>query len=197
MNRLLSYIFFLLFIFAPINDAHAQRLIQNDKFTQLPLLDGKAVLIKEIPLLEPLDTEKNYNKLKDWIKSNYTTDLINSSIKYNPSTKNVFVKSRVELLLPILNSQNVSEKTIMNYHLDTFILDGKCIFQVSEINYKLENAIPAINNKLKAEQFVSEQALLINDNYSKERAETYKGTLYYFNNLADSLTEALHKTAKN
>ncbi len=179
------------------NSLYAQQVIQNQGFTHIPTLNNKAILLKEITLNNVSEAAMNYTKLKNWVKSNYTTDLINSSIIYYNDDQAVLVKSRVSLLLPLLNEQNISEKSLMSYHLYIFIRNGKCVMQISEIDYKVENAIPALKKKIKAEDFVTDEALLVNDQYRKERIETQKGTLYFFNEQANSLEKALNGNSGN
>lgn len=172
--------------------AYSQQMIQNRDFTYVPIFNNKAVLLMEIPLNNVSKAAENYTKLKSWIKDNYTTDLINSSIMYYPDDQAVLVKSKVDLLLPILNNENVSEKSVMTYHLYTFIQNGVCVMQITDMEYKVTNTIPALKQKVKAEDFITNEALKINDEYRKERVETQKGTLYFFNQLAKNLGKTLN-----
>jgi len=182
------------FILVAQSSLFAQQIMQNKGFTYVPAVNNQAILIREIPLKDVSVAAQSYNKLKSWIKKNFTTDLINSSIVYYNDDQAVLVKSKVDLLLPLLNEKNISEKSVMNYHLYTFIDNGKCIIQFSNIEYKIENAIPVIKKKVRAENFVTNDALQINDVYKKERQETQKGTLYYFNELASTLEKTLNES---
>lgn len=193
MSRFFRFTFSLILCaILSVNALMAQDLLQNNGFRYVPLYNKKAVLVKEIPLNNISEVARNYDKLKNWVKKNFTTNLLNNSILYYNEEQRVSVKSKVELLLPILNQQNISEKSVMHYTLNAFILNGKCIFEVTDIEYKVHNTIPELKKKVKAENFVTEQALSVQDQYIKEKIETQKGTLYYFNNLAEDLAKVLN-----
>ncbi|MDU1905116.1 MAG: DUF4468 domain-containing protein [Dysgonomonas sp.] len=192
MMKFLKFVFFVLFCTISVSSIKAQGLLQNNDFRYVPVYKGQAVLVKEIPLRNTSEAAQNYNRIKSWVKKNYTTNIFTSSILYHNDDQRASIKSRVELLLPILNAQNISEKSVMSYSLNIFISNGRCIFEVTDITYKIQNAIPHLKNKVKAEDFVTEQALSIQDQYIKEKIETQKGTLYYFNNLAESLAKSLN-----
>jgi len=194
MAKILRFVYFaVLFIIVSQNGSYAQKLIQNEGFGYIPMYQGKAVLIKEIKLKNVSVAAESYNRLKEWIKQNYTHDLVNTGIVYYNDQQKVVVKSKVELLLELLNIENVAEKAVMNYQLSAFIRDGKCIFEITDITYKIRNAMPSIKKRITAENFITKEALLTKDNYSKEKQETLKGTLFYFNNLAKSLEDVLNK----
>jgi|GEM_PF-1121560 len=192
MMKFLRLVFFVLFCTISVNNIKAQGLLQNNEFRYVPVYKGQAVLVKEIPLRDISEAAQNYTRIKNWVKKNYTTNIFTSSILYHNEEQRVSVKSKVELLLPILNIQNTSEKSVMSYTLNIFISNRKCIFEVTDITYKIQNAIPNLKNKVKAEDFVTEEALSIQDQYIKEKIETQKGTLYYFNNLIESLAKSLN-----
>lgn len=193
MAKILRFVYFtVLFIIASQSSSYAQKLIQNEGFGYIPMYQGKAVLIKEIKLKNVSLAAQSYSRLKEWVKQNYTRDLVNTGIVYYNDDQKVVVKSKVELLLELLNIENVGEKATMTYQLSAFINNGKCILEITEINYKIRNAIPSIKKKVKAENFVTREALLVNDGYAREKQETQKGTLFYFNNLAKSLEEVLN-----
>lgn len=194
MNRKIATTLIIICFFSifPVT-AVSQNLIQSKDFTYIPSLDNKATLIREIQLNNVSEAAGNYTKLKKWIKNNFTTDLINSSIMYYSEDDAVLVKSKVDLLLPILNKENISEKALMTYHLYAFIRNGICVVQVTNIDYKLKNAIPNIRTKIRAEDFVTNEALQIKDGYTKEKIETQKGTLYFFNNLINDLEKTLNE----
>lgn len=174
-----------------LSQTKAQQLIQSGKFTYIPVFDNQAILIKEIPLSN-ISSKENYTNLKNWVKENFTTDLINSSIMYYNDEQAVLVKSKVDLLLPLLNTNNEGEKSVLSYHLYAFIKGDVCVIQISNMEYKVVNAVPALKQKIRAEDFVSSQALKISDEYTKERIETQKGTLYFFNELTDKLEKMLN-----
>lgn len=195
MNRLFVFIFAVTFILTAQDSLFAQGLIQNREFSYIPVSQGRAILMKEIPLAYPNEPVSNYNKLKTWVKENYTTDLLNSGIKYNASENSVYVSSKVELLLPLLDVSHVSAKAVMNYYLDVFLEKGKCVVLFSDITYKLHNTNPPLTKKMKAEEFVTNEVLLINDEYKMQRNEVQKGTLHFFNNLVKNLEAAVNRPA--
>ncbi len=196
MNKLSKIILAIVLVLTAYT-AQAQDLIQNNGFKNIPVSQGKAILMKEILLNSPNETNGNYDKLKNWIKQNYTTDLINSSIKYNASEYSVYVKSKVELLLPLLNVNQESAKATMNYYMSVFIEKGKCVVIFSDITYKLHNTYPSLTKKLRAEEFVTDEVLRYNDEYKQQRTEVQRGTLYYFNNLVQGLGKTLNGAANN
>lgn len=195
MNRLSAFIFTFIFVLTVQNGLFAQKLIQNEGFFNIPVSQGKAILMKEIPLAYPGETQANYNRLKTWVKDNYTTDLLNSGIKYDNQADAVYVKSRVDLLLPLLNSGELEAKAVMRYKMDMFIEKGKCVVLISDISYKMQNTTPKLTQPVKAEDFVVEDVVYISNQYTKQKIETRKGTLYFFNNLVKDLETALNPPA--
>jgi hypothetical protein len=168
-------------------------LIQKGRLKKIPIYNNKVVLIAEIPLKKIYSESQNYNKLKKWVKETYTTDIIHTSINYDNAEERVSIKSKVELLLPLLNTRNEGTKSVMSYELNTIILHGKCVFEVSNISYKIQKATPEIKNRISAREFITASALDIQDDYTQVRNETQKGTLYFLNNLIESLEVSLNK----
>lgn len=197
MNRLFIFVFAVALMLSAQNSLFAQRLIQNGEFSYVPVSQGRAILMKEIPLAFPNEPVNNYNKLKTWVKENYTTDLLNSGIKYNTSANSVYVSSKIDLLLPLLDVSHVSAKAGMNYYMDVFLENGKCVVLFSDITYKLHNMNPPLSKKMKAEEFVTNEVLLINDEYKQQRSEVQKGTLHYFNNLVKNLEAAINRPVQS
>lgn len=173
----------------------SQKLIQNQNFTTIPVSHGKAILMKEVKLNYQNDVNNNYERLKTWVKDNYTTDLVNSNIKYDGTAHSVYLKSKIELLLPLLDINHKGAKAIMNYHMNAFIENGKCIVIFSDISYKIKNTSPAIEGRVRAEEFVTNEVLARNDDYKQQRNEVQKGTLHYFNSLVNNLEDAINRPA--
>lgn len=169
------------------NLANAQRVIQNKRFEYIPVFENKPVLLKEIPLNGFSSENQDYKKIKNWVKKYYTTDIINSSILYDRHNLKISVGSKVELPLSILNKESVYEKAVMLYYMNISIVKGKCVLEIHDFSYKLENTIPKITDWLDANELITKKALGITDSFSKERREIYDQTLSYFNNLAQSL----------
>lgn len=193
MNKLFVFLFAVALMFSAQNSLFAQRLIQNGGFSYIPVSQGRAILMKEIPLAFPNESAANFSKMKAWVKDNYTTDLLNSAIKYNTTSQSVYVSSKVDLMLPLLDSGAESAKATMNYYMDVFLENGKCVVLFSDITYKLHNMNPPLTKKLKAEEFVTNEVLLINDVYKQQRNEVQRGTLHYFNNLVKNLEAAVNR----
>lgn len=169
-------------------------IIQNNGFKYIPIFENKALLIKEIPLNKNLPSDYSYTTIRNWVKKQFTTDVFYNSILYLEKDMTVFVKSRVELLLPLFNNRNENKTALMQYQLVVSIIDKKCVMEITNINYKLKHSDFRIKEKLPAEMLVTPQALTIKDAMSIEREEILKNTLFYFNNLADTLSESLLKT---
>jgi hypothetical protein len=171
--------------------------LQNGGFTAVPVYEGQVVLMREITLKYVSDaTDVFYTRLKQWVKDNYSGDIF-STITYYDKDASVVVKSKVELLLPLMNEQNIGEKAVMSFHLYAFTKRGICTVQFSNIGYRLKETIPPLSKKLKAEEFITDEAIRINDWYSKERATVRKSTLYYFNELTKKLEMALNGETSN
>lgn len=173
----------------------SQRLIQNQGFTTIPVSHGKAILMKEIKLNNKNIANGNYDRLKTWVKDNYTTDLVNSNIKYRHQDFTVYVKSKVDLLLPLLDVNHKGAKALMDYKMSAFIENGKCVVIFSDISYKIRNTSPTVDGKVKAEEFVTSEVLSRNDEYRAQRNEVQKGTLHYFNSLVKNLEDAINRPA--
>ncbi len=185
MTRLKSTIICLLFLFTLLSgNSFAQDLLQNNKFTYAPLFDNQVVLMKEISL-NNADPNKSFQIVKEWGKERYASDPLISNIRYDNTNKEIIVKSKIELLLPE-NENKVREKVIMTYHLNTFILNGKCVFEVKGITYKLHNT----KKSLKAEDTIT-QSSLVSGPQQELRINIQRSTFYFLNELADSLETAL------
>lgn len=169
--------------------AYSQDLLQNEKFTYVPIFEGKVIFLKEIPLKQS-DQDNCYLHLKEWCKMNYASDPLISNIRYDNTNKEVVIKSKIELLLPP-NSENIREKVVMTYHLNTFILNNKCILEVKDISYVLPNERKGV----KAESFITDRALSVADQKQEIRSNTRKSTLYFLNEIADNIAVAVNNPA--
>lgn len=186
MTRLKSITACFVFLFTLLSgNSFAQDLLQNDQFTYAPLFDNQVVLMKEI-LLNNADPDKSFVIVKEWGKQRYASDPLISNIRYDNTNKEIIIKSKIELLLPE-NKNNIREKVIMTYHLNAFILNGKCIFEVKGITYKLSNT----KKGLKAEDTITQSAIAAEDSQQELRINIQKSTFYFINELANSLEKAL------
>lgn len=186
MTKLKSITISFVFLFTLLSaNSFAQELLQNDKFTYAPLFENQVVIMKEIPLVNT-DSVKNFHIVKEWGKERYASAPLLSNIRYDNTNLEIIIKSKIELLLPE-NRNNVREKAVMTYHLNVFILNGKCVFEVKGISYKVNN----IKNSLKAEDTITQSAIAAEGPQQELRINIQKGTFYFLNELADSLEAAL------
>lgn len=169
-------------------NSFAQELVQHQKFTYAPLFNNQVVLVREIPLFQR-DSERSFVRVKEWGKERYALSPLVSNIRYDNSNKEIIVKSKIELLLPE-NNAGIRESVIMTYHLNTFIFNDKCIFEVNNITYKLQD----VKKSVKAEDIITSAALAQTGSLQELRINIQKSTLFFFNELADSLEETLNIT---
>ncbi|SHF60613.1 DUF4468 domain-containing protein [Dysgonomonas macrotermitis] len=172
-----------------ITNIYSQDLLQNQKFTYVPTFEGKVIFLKEIPLVST-NLDNSYTLLKDWCKTTYAAEPLISNIRYDNTNKEVVIKSKIELLLPP-NAKNVREKVTMTYHLNTFIFNNKCVFELKDITYLLPNS----RKSVKAEDMITDRALSLKDDGHEIRQNTQKSTLYFLNELADKIGNAVNNTA--
>lgn len=181
MTRLILYIFCSLISIS----GFSQVVKLGESFSDVPMVQGKVVFLKEIPAKKGFSTDANYNVLKDWAKNNYGRDPFISSVRYDTRNKEIIAKSRIELLLPA-NTKGVREKMIMRYRVNTFLFEDKCVLEITDISYMYQNTkgdqtLPKI---VRAEDFITDKALDINDILTELRSNTRKSTLFFLNELA-------------
>lgn len=187
MTRLKSITICLVFFLTLLSgNIFAQVLVQNDKFTYAPLFNNQVVLVREIALNNN-DIEKSFHRVKEWGKERYASSPLISNIRYDNTNKEIIIKSRIELLLPE-NNDKIREKVVMTYHLNTFIFNDKCVFEVKGITYKLHN----VRKSVKAEDIIIPSALAAAGPQQELRVNIQRSTLFFFNELADSLANALN-----
>lgn len=182
MNRLI--LLNICTLFSLIGFAQITR--QGQIFTTIPVVDNKVVFIREVPQKKGLSSEASYNIIRDWAKNNYGRDPFISSIRYDAKNLEIIAKSKVELLLPS-NSNGVREKMIMRYRINVFIFQNKCVMEVTEISYLYENTkynSSTLPKVIRAETFISDNAVGIQDELRELRINTRKSTLYFLNELA-------------
>ena len=157
----------------------------GESFINVPVIEGKVTFLKEIPSNKDISTEANYKILKEWAIINYGKDPFISSVRHDTKNNEFIAKSRIELLLPA-NSKGVREKMIMRYRINGFLFQDKCVLEVTDISYLDENQA---NDKLlprviRAEDFITDNALELNDNIQEFRVNTRKSTLYFLNEIS-------------
>lgn len=181
MLRLILYIFGC-FLFLP---GFAQVAKQGELFSDISIIQDKVVFLKETPCKKGFSTEVNFNILRDWTKANYGRDPFISSVRYDTKNREIIAKSRIELLLPP-NTKGVREKMIMRYRINAFLFDDKCVLEITDISYMYQNTkgdqkMPKI---VRAEQFITNKALELNDDLQELRSNTRKSTLFFLNELS-------------
>ncbi|MBK5720060.1 DUF4468 domain-containing protein [Dysgonomonas sp. Marseille-P4677] len=182
MKKYLLYIVFILFPIA----GFAQVVRQGDSFVEVSEIEGKVTFLKEIASKNSVSQDANYKILKDWAIINYGKDPFISSVRHDTQNKEFIAKSRIELLLPA-NSKGVREKMIMRYRINGFIFQDKCVLEITGISYLYENAK---NDKLlprviRAEDFITDKAIEVDDNLKEFRVNTRKSTLFFLNQIAE------------
>ena len=158
---------------------------QGEIFAKVPVLEGKGIFMKEIPMKQGLSAEENYTLWREWAIANYGKDPFISSRRHVEKNKEFIAKSRIELLLPA-NQKGVREKMIMRYRINGFIFHDKCVLEITEISYLYDNAR---NNKIlprviRAEDFITDNALDIKDEAEEFRINTKKSTLFFLDELS-------------
>ena len=164
----------------------AQVVKQGEKFTKVPVIEGKVTFLKEIPLKGDIPAEENYRLLKEWAIVNYGKDPFISSVRHDPNNQEFIAKSRIELLLPA-NAKGVREKIIMRYRINGFIFRNKCVLEITEISYLYDNSknkkmLPRI---IRAEDFITDNALTIKDELVEFRINTKKSTLFFLDEISE------------
>lgn len=168
----------------------AQITKQNELFETVPIIEGKAVFIKEVAP-KKVEIEDAYSLIESWARDNYGRDPFISSARFDAVKKEVVAKSRIELLLPE-NSKGVRKKMIMRYRIDSFIKEDKCVLQITELSYLLENSrerkLPRV---IRAEDFITASKVLEVDELQELRVNTRKSTLFFLNELSKEFEKAL------
>jgi hypothetical protein len=184
MKELLQYTIILICILLP-GMAFSQVVKQGEKFTEVPLVEGKVTFLKEIPSRKEVSKELNYAILKEWAIINYGKDPFISSVRHDEKNSEFIAKSRIELLLPA-NSKGVREKMVMRYRINGFLFQDKCVLEITEISYLYENSknntlLPRV---IRAEDFITDTAIGTRDNIHEYKENTRKSTLYFLNEVA-------------
>lgn len=172
----------------------AQVIKQGQKFTSIPVFEGKVTFIKEIPAKPNLSIEDNYKILKDWAGTKYGKDPFISSIRYGYQNHEFIAKSRIELLLPA-DSKGVREKMIMRYRVNGFLFQDKCVLEITDISYLYENSGKGnlLTRIIRAEDFITNDAIKASDGFQELKVNTSKSTLYFLNELNEDF-ENIYKS---
>lgn len=166
--------------------SYAQVVQQGEEFTNVSIIEGKVIFLKEIPLKTGISKDANYKILKDWAILNYGKDPFISSLRHDSKDQEFIAKSRIELLLPP-NSKGVQEKMVMRYRINGFIFQDKCVLEITEISYLYENAnknklLPRV---IRAEDFITDAAIAKDDEVKEYKENTRKSTLFFLNEISE------------
>lgn len=161
----------------------------------ISLVEGKVAFIRELPLPSDDSKEQAFEKIKNWTTENYGKDPFLSSIMVDKKDLEVIAKSRIELLLPV-DSKGVRERFVMRYRINCYVIEGKCILELIDIALLYQtNKGDAKSNKIprivRAENFISDQVINIDDELSEVRLNTKKSMLYFVNQLFKNFEVAL------
>jgi len=171
--------------------AEAQITPSGEIFKDIKTFDGKVVFVKEIKL--PVnDVERNYSNLRSWANINFDKDPFNSSVSYDAKNKKIVARSRAELLLP-LNAKGIREKLFMKFKLTAFLKDGMCIVEITDISYINDAKANqnTLKQKIRAEDMVTGAALAQNDADRTTRINVKENTVFFFNDLVNSLEKVM------
>lgn len=165
----------------------AQVVKLGERFTKVPVIEGKVTFMKEIPMKSGISASDNYNLLKQWATDNYGRDPFISSVRHDVANQEFIAKSRIELLLPA-NAKGIREKMIMRYRINGFLFKEKCVLEITEISYLYENSnknmvLPRV---MRAEDFITDKAIAIEDEQQEYKINTRKSTLYFLDELSKS-----------
>jgi hypothetical protein len=165
----------------------AQVVKLGERFTKVPVIEEKVTFIKEIPMKNGISTGDNYKLLKQWATDSYGRDPFISSVRYDGVSQEFIAKSRIELVLPA-NAKGIREKMIMRYRVNGFLIKDKCVLEITEISYLYENSkknkmLPRV---MRAEDFITDEAIATEDGLQEYKINTLKSTLYFLDELSKS-----------
>lgn len=192
MNKYLLFTLSLFFSYPVL----AQQIVRDGgMFTTVSVVGGKVVFLKEIQTNRKFSEKASYQRMVDWAKETYGRDPFISSIRYD-SKKNEFIaKSKVELLLPP-NSDGKREKMIMRYRINGFLVDSKCVLEITDISYLYENTkynnldLPKV---IRAEAFITDKEVATQNGLGEIKANTRKSTIYFVNELTSGFEKFFTK----
>jgi hypothetical protein len=165
--------------------SYAQVVKLGERFTKVPVIEEKVTFLKEIPVKKDISIQANYKLLKSWATDNYGRDPFISSVRHDDVNNEFIAKSRIELLLPA-NSKGVREKMVMRYRINGFLFQDKCVLEITDISYLYENSnknrlLPRV---IRAEDFITDKAIAVDDELLEYRINTRKSTLYFLEELS-------------
>lgn len=167
---------------------YAQIVKQGEPFIDVSVINDKVALLKEIPHKDNYSADANFAIMKDWAKEHYAKDPFISSVFLDSKKREFIAKSRIELLLPA-NKDNIREIIIMRYRVNGYVFDNRCVLEITDISFlcKDKNGTKKIIQKVvRAEDFITDKAMSMQDDLSDLRSKTRSSALYFFNELGIS-----------
>lgn len=168
----------------------------NQEVVSVPLIEGKVAFVKEVPIATGISRREAFEKINRWATDSYGRDPFISSMRSDKDKLEIVAKSRIELLLPA-DSKGIRERFVMRYRINSYITeDGKCILEVEDIALLYQGIKGDVKAKkipriLRAENFISDTAIDIEDDLSEIRLNTKKSTLFFINQLFKNFEVAL------
>lgn len=193
MKRLFVVFIFLSFL---LSSAVAQITRLNEEVKTVPLIENKVAFVKEVPIKFGKTKDEAYQMMRVWAKNSYGKDPFISSVRSDIKKYEIVAKSRIELLLPV-DSKGVRERFVMRYRINTFVTDeGKCVLEVEDLSLMYQGAKGDEKSKilpriLKAESFITDEVIRIDDDLSEIRLNTRKSTIFFVNQLFKNFEVAL------
>ena len=157
---------------------------KGEKFSDISIIDNKITFIKEIRN-EGSTKAGNYAVLTDIVKSGYAKQPFISSIRYNKKDAEITIKSKVDLLLPE-DSNGIRKTVTMKYTLIMFAVGDRCVAITTDLEYLYPKGSPehkVTQKAIPAEEFITDKALDVADEYRELKTNTKKSTLYFINQL--------------
>lgn len=189
------YIIFLLLV-ALLSGASAQVIGLNEEVVAVPLIENKVAFVKELSIKPGKTKGEAYEMMSLWANNSYGRDPFISSVRFDKEKAEIVAKSRIELLLPT-DSKGIREKFVMRYRLNSYITaENKCVLEVVDLSLLYQGSKTNPKTKIlprliKAEDFITDEALAIDDDLSEIRLNARKSTLYFINQLFKNYEVAL------
>ena len=182
---MIRYLLFSLLLTLSISVSAQEIIREGGKFTTISTVEDKVVFMKELRCSSKSSDKACYQRMAEWAKETYGSDPFISSIRYDPKKDEFIAKSKVELLLPA-NSQGKRESMIMRYRINGFLIDGKCVLEITDISYLYENSKQSgldLSKVIRAEAFITNREVSEKNKLTEIKTNTRKSTIYFVNEL--------------
>ncbi|WP_221412177.1 DUF4468 domain-containing protein [Dysgonomonas sp. 25] len=164
----------------------AQIVRLHEDAMSVPVVDSKVVFIKEIPTPKGNSRDDNFTMLKNWAVKNYGKDPFISSVRVDTRAREIIARSRIELLLPA-DSDGVREQFVMRYRVNGYVYESRCVLEITDISFLYQGTKESNSRSLpkviRAETFITDDAVNKGGNLKEVRTNARKSTLYFINEL--------------